>query len=358
MFMSKRVGFGEPIAGFSLTLKRKIDEYFAAEGKRSSGTFNLYLKTVTLFAIGGLSYYLLVFCTIPVWASVLLCVVFGLDLAAIGFNVMHDGAHGSYSKKTWVNEMMAYTLNLMGGSSFMWKQKHNVNHHSYTNVDGLDDDIDIKPWIRTNENQRRYWFHRYQYIYWAFLYGFTYLLWVYSNDFRKYFSGKVANLPLKKMSFKEHVIFWFSKLLYLFVFVTVPILKVGFIKTLVGYIIISFVCGWVLSVVFQLAHVVTEVSFPVADKESNTLEHEWTVHQITTTANFGTRSKLLSWFVGGLNFQIEHHLFPKVSHVHYTGISKIVKDLCKEHNIPYIEYPTLFKALRAHVSYLKMMGTA
>lgn len=356
--MSKRVGFGEPIAGFSLTLKKKIDEYFAGEGGKPSGTLSLYIKTAILFAIGGTAYYLLVFTHIPVWASVLLCIVFGLDLAAIGFNVMHDGAHGSYSKKTWVNELMAHSLDLMGGSSFMWKQKHNVNHHSYTNVDGLDDDIDIKPWIRTNGNQRKYWYHRYQYVYWVFLYGFTYLLWVYNNDFRKYFTRKVANLPLKKMTFKNHLIFWLSKATYLFVFLVVPFFMAGFVKTLIGYIIISFVCGWVLSVVFQLAHVVNEVSFPVPDKQKNMLEHEWTVHQITTTANFGTGSKILSWFVGGLNFQIEHHLFPKISHVHYAGISKIVKDVCKEYSIPYVEYPTLFKALKAHVAYLKLVGTA
>jgi linoleoyl-CoA desaturase len=355
--MSKRVAFGDPIAGFSLTLKRKIDEYFAEEGKKTIGTFNLYLKTAILFSIGGIIYYLLVFSSIPVWISIVLCIVFGLNLAAIGFNVMHDGAHGSYSKKAWVNELMAHSLDIMGGSSFMWKQKHNVNHHSYTNVDGLDDDIDIKPWIRTNGSQRKYWYHRYQYVYWVFLYGFTYLLWVYHNDFRKYFTGKVANLPLKKMTIKNHLIFWLSKLTYLFVFLVVPILRVGFVKTLIGYTIISFVCGWVLSVVFQLAHVVKEVSFPIPDKEKNILENEWTIHQITTTANFGTRSRLLSWFIGGLNFQIEHHLFPKISHVHYTSISKIVKDLCMEYNISYTEYPSLLKALKAHVAYLKLVGT-
>jgi len=356
--MSKRVSFGKPNVDFSLTLKQRIDEYFAQSGKKFNGTFKLYLKTAILFAIGSTAYYLMVFTNIPTWVSVILCVLLGLDLAAIGFNVMHDGAHGSYSKKTWVNEMMAYSLNLMGGSSFMWKQKHNVNHHSYTNVDGLDDDIDIKPWIRTNENQPRYWYHRYQHIYWAFLYGFTYLLWVYNNDFRKYFTSKVAGLPLKKMSLQEHFIFWISKVVYIFGFVVVPILMVGFLKTLIGYIITSFVCGWVLSVIFQLAHVVSEVSFPLPDEKSNTLEHEWTIHQITTTANFGTKSKVLSWFAGGLNFQIEHHLFPKISHVHYPGISKIVKDVCKQFNVPYVEYPSLLKALKSHIMYLKLVGVS
>jgi linoleoyl-CoA desaturase len=133
---------------------------------------------------------------------------------------------------------------------------------------------------------------------------------------------------------------------------------VGFLKTLIGYIITSFVCGWVLSVIFQLAHVVSEVSFPLPDEKSNTLEHEWTIHQITTTANFGTKSKVLSWFAGGLNFQIEHHLFPKISHVHYPGISKIVKDVCKQFNVPYVEYPSLLKALKSHIMYLKLVGVS
>lgn len=354
--MAKRVSFSAPSVNFTLTLKKKIDEYFVKEGKRPSGTLNLYVKTIILFAIGGCAYYLLVFGHTPIWLSIILCVLFGIDLAAIGFNVMHDGAHGSYSKKAWINDMMAYSLDLMGGSSFMWKQKHNVNHHSYTNVEGLDDDIDIKPWIRTNENQPKYWYHRYQYIYWTLLYGFTYLLWVFHNDYRKYFTRKIGGLPLKKMSLKDHFIFWISKVFYLFAFVVLPIFMVGFVKTLIGYVITSFVCGWILSVVFQLAHVVDDVSFPLPDAESNVLPSEWTVHQITTTANFGTRNRVLSWFVGGLNFQIEHHLFPKISHVHYRKISKIVKEVCSQFDIPYVEYPSMLKAMRSHIRHLKMVG--
>ena len=354
--MSTRVSFGKPTIDFSATLRKRVDEYFASDGKRVTDSFKMYFKTLILFLIGAGVYWVMVFTNVPAWVSIPLCVIFGLDLAAIGFNVMHDGAHGSYSRKAWINEIMAYSLNLMGGSSYMWKQKHNVAHHSYTNVEGLDDDIDIKPWIRTNESQPKYWYHRYQHFYWAFLYGFTYLLWVYNNDFKKYFTGKMGNTPLKKMSVKEHFIFWISKIVYLFLFVAIPIIKLGMLKTLIGYIITSFVCGWVLSVIFQLAHVVDDVTFPLLDEKTNSLEQEWTLHQLATTANFGTRSKILSWFAGGLNFQIEHHLFPKISHVHYPGISKVVKDVCKQFDIPYIEYPTLLQALKSHIAYLKLVG--
>ena len=118
---------------------------------------------------------------------------------------------------------MAYSLNAMGGNSFIWKNKHNVNHHTYTNIEGMDDDIDIQPWIRVHDEQPKYWFHRFQHIYWVILYGTTYLLWVYVKDFTKYFSGKIGDTNFRKMNIKEHFVFWISKLAYVFVFVVFPI---------------------------------------------------------------------------------------------------------------------------------------
>lgn len=341
---------------FSIAIRKKVDEYFKSEAIKFTGNGKLFLKTGILYLIGISCYVLLLFAALPVWVDILLCILFGLDLAAMGFNVMHDGAHGSYSPKRWVNEAMAYSLNLMGGSSFIWKQKHNVNHHSFTNIEGHDDDIDIQPWIRTNSNQPHRWFHRYQHIYWAFLYGMTYLIWVFNKDFGKYFSGKIANTKIKKMDTKEHFIFWVSKLVYVFLFLVVPIIKLGFLETLTGYLITSFVCGWVISVIFQLAHLVEGSSFPIPDQLTRKVEEDWTVHQLATTANFSTNSKIVSWFSGGLNFQIEHHLFPRVSHVHYPAISKLVKEICKQYNVRYMEYPTLFSALKSHVLHLKTVG--
>ena len=191
--MTPRVSFSNTNPDFSSALKNRVHEYFKSSGMKERGNTKLYFKTVILFSTAITTYLLLLFASLPAWAALPLCVLMGANLAAIGFNVMHDGGHGSYSNKHWVNEIMAYSLNLMGGSSFMWKQKHNVNHHTYTNVEGIDDDIDIQPWIRTNINQPRRWFHRYQHIYWALLYGFTYLIWVFMQDFRKYFSGRMCD---------------------------------------------------------------------------------------------------------------------------------------------------------------------
>jgi linoleoyl-CoA desaturase len=356
--MSTKVSFSGTNPGFSAALRQRVDNYFAQMGITPRGNWKLYLKTAVLVAVTSSAYVLLLFGSLPVWVSIILCVVLGAGLAGIGFNVMHDGAHGSYSGRQWVNDIMGHSLDLMGGSAFLWKQKHNVIHHTFTNVDGVDDDIDIKPWIRTNNNQPRKWFHRYQHIYWTVLYGMTYLIWVFQKDFSKYFAGKIGDIKIKKMAPKEHVIFWTSKALYFFLYLVLPIMMLGFWKTVIGYLIVAGVCGWILAVVFQLAHVVEEAEFPLPVMPANQIEEEWTIHQLKTTANFGTRSKVLSWFAGGLNFQIEHHLFPKISHIHYPEISKVVKQVCAEYGVPYLEHKTMWGALKSHVRHLRMAGVA
>jgi linoleoyl-CoA desaturase len=271
---------------------------------------------------------------------------------------MHDGAHGSYSKNKTVNTIMSWSLNLMGGSSFMWKIKHNHVHHSFTNIDGVDDDIDVRPWMRVSETQPRYWFHKFQHWYWVVLYGLTYAMWIYYMDFHKYFTHRVGLTPIRKMKFSEHIGFWFTKLLYIGLFIALPFYTQGWVQTLVGYSVVIFICGLTIASVFQLAHVVEDTEFPVPNPLTNKIESEWALHQIRTTANFATKSKFVSWFMGGLNFQVEHHLFPRISHIHYPAISRIVRETCAEFNVRYIEYPTVLSAIGAHVRHLRTLGHA
>jgi linoleoyl-CoA desaturase len=351
-----KITFNNKNNPFFTSLKQKVEEYFRRNNIEQTGNKKLYFKTGTLLTIAILLYVILVFFTPHYAVALLLCSLLGLAFAAIGFNVMHDGAHGSYSTKPWVNETMAYSLNLMGGNAYLWKQKHNIAHHSYTNIEGMDDDIDIKPFIRTNANQPRYWFHRFQHYYWVFFYLLTYAVWIFSNDFKKYFTGKIGDTKYRKMNLREHVVFWGSKLAYAFIFLAVPMWVVGVVPTLVGFFVLASVCGLTIGIVFQLAHVVEDTVFPMPDESTNKIEQEWAVHQITTTANFATKSKIISWFTGGLNFQVEHHLFPKISHIHYPAINKLVKETCMQFNINYIEYPTVYSALKSHVGYLKYIG--
>ncbi len=351
-----KVTFNNTNAPFFTTLKEKVDAYFKTNHIKPTGNYKLYTKTILLATVVMVTYAVLVFLHPPVWLGILLCCLLGFNLAGIGFNVMHDSAHGSFSTKKWVNNFGAFTLNMMGGSSYIWKVKHNINHHTFTNIEGMDSDIDIKFWMRLHKDQKRYWFHKFQYIYFIFFYGLSYLLWVYYLDFEKYFSSRISTTSFRKMEFKDHFYFWMSKVLYTGFFIVLPIFMVGLIPTIIGYSIIVFVCGITISIVFQLAHIVEDTQFPVPNAETNKIDTEWAIHQVLTTADFATHNRVISWFVGGLNFQVVHHLFPKISHIHYPNISQIVKDTCKQYNVPYKEYPTILSAIKSHILQLKELG--
>lgn len=343
---------------FHVELKKRISDYFETSGKSLTGNRQLYIKAAVLICSFFFLYVHLVFFTPAAPWAVIECVILGLVVAGIGFNIMHDGAHGSFSKYKWVNNLAAHSLNLIGGSSFMWNVKHNVIHHAYTNVDGVDDDIDIQPWMRMSTTQPKLKMHRYQHFYFWFLYSMLYILWVFVLDYQKYFRQKIGGMPLKKMHAKDHLVFWGFKATYLFLFIALPIYTVGFVAWLVGFLIFSVITGFIISIIFQLAHTVEHTAFPVPDASTGKLEDEWAIHQLKTTANFAPTSKLISWLVGGLNYQIEHHLFPKISHVHYPAIRKIIKEACQDFNVPYVEYKRLTQAVVSHVSFLKQMGRA
>jgi linoleoyl-CoA desaturase len=133
---------------------------------------------------------------------------------------------------------------------------------------------------------------------------------------------------------------------------------VGVVNTLIGFSVAAFICGLTISVVFQLAHMVEDTEFPSPDIVTNKINNEWAIHQVSTTANFATKNKLVSWLLGGLNFQVEHHLFPRISHIHYPKINQFVKETCQEFNIAYHEYPTMLKAFGSHLAHIKKLGVS
>lgn len=345
-----------PPPSFHTVLKNRIHDYFESKGVRSTGNFRLYSKALFL-VVGFLAIYVhLVFFTPPTTWAIIECLLLGLFTSAIGFNIMHDGAHGSFSSKPWVNTLAASSLNFLGANTFMWKMKHNVIHHAYTNIDGIDDDLDAKPFLRLCETQKYYKMHRYQHFYFWLAYSLLYLFWIFFSDYKKYFTGKVGEIPLKKMKPKDHITFWGFKLLHIFLFVVLPIYMLGFETWGIGFLTYTLFAGFVLSVVFQLAHTVEHTHFPVVNAQNNKVDDEWAIHQLKTTANFATRNRLACWFMGGLNFQVEHHLFPKISHIHYPRINKIIKSTCAEFNVQYIEYRRVHNAFVSHVSYLKELS--
>jgi linoleoyl-CoA desaturase len=347
-----KISFNNKNNPFFKSLKSKVDAYFAQNKLNTSGNGRLYFKGIFQVSLALALYIILVFFTPAGWVAILLCGLLGLDLALIGFNVMHEGGHQSFSNRKWINKISAFSLNVLGGNSYFWQIKHNINHHTYTNIDGMDFDIEVKHFLRLHENQPRYWFHRFQHLYCIFLYGISYVAWIFYQDFEKYFSGKIT----KDLSFKEHLIFWLTKVFYILVYLLIPFYMVGIMNTLIGFSVAAFICGLTISVVFQLAHMVEDTEFPSPDKITNKINKEWAIHQVNTTANFATNNRLVSWLLGGLNFQVEHHLFPRISHIHYPKINQLVKETCQEFNIAYHEYPTMLKAFISHLAHIKKLG--
>jgi len=348
--------FGPTSLSLHAELKSRVNTYFRRNHLNSTGSYKLYIKAA-IMVLGYTAIYIhLVFFTPVTWLAICECILLGVLTSGIGFNVMHDGSHGSFSKHTWVNTFAALTLDMLGASSFMWNTKHNIVHHAYTNIGGIDDDLDAGVMLRLCDTQPRHKIHRYQHRYFWFLYSLLYFVWVFYKDYKKYFSNKVGNVPLKKLQRKDHIIFWTSKVLHLFFYIALPIYMCGVVPWLIGFLIYCMVGGFIMSIVFQLAHTIDEASFPRPEQPANRIEDEWALHQLKTTANFATKNKFITWWVGGLNYQIEHHLFPKISHVHYPTISRIIKQVCEEMGVPYIEHRKMTGAISSHVAYLKKLG--
>jgi linoleoyl-CoA desaturase len=344
---------------FVRVLKERVNDYFTTKGISRYGDSRLYWKTATMIAIYILPYVFILMNIFPFWVNWMLYLVMGIGMVGIGMSVMHDAVHGSYSQNKAVNKILSFSMELVGGNSFNWKVQHNVLHHTYTNIPGMDEDIADKAILRLEPTGKWLKIHRFQHIYALPLYSFLTLSWLMWGDYFTLFrynkSGMTQQVGHKKT--KEVVKLFVFKALYIFAHFILPILILGIVwwQVLVGFLLMQLIAGFILSVVFQLAHIVEETSFPIPDAEGN-MENSWAVHQLQTTANFAKSRKLLSWFIGGLNYQIEHHLFPNISHVHYPKISEIVKHTAKEFQLPYYEYKTFRSAIASHIRRLKALG--
>jgi linoleoyl-CoA desaturase len=344
---------------FFPTLRKRVDQYFKETGISKNANSAMVIKTVVLLASYIIPFITIIWIQPALWISMLLWVFMGFGLAGIGMSVMHDACHGAYSKNKLVNDILGHTLNLCGGSTFNWKLQHNVLHHTYTNVTHLDEDIDDKLVLKFSPHTDTKSYHRFQWIYAFFFYGILTLYWVFGKDFVQFFryikKGVNTNTPMQNVL--RFIRILGVKAFYVALFFWMPIAVFGLVgwHVVVGFLLMHFVAGFILTTTFQLAHTVegTEHPLPNADGE---IENEWAIHQLQTTVNFARHNKLLSWYMGGLNYQVEHHLFPNISHIHYPNIADIVKNTAEEFGIPYLENTTLMDAVRSHVNMLKKLG--
>ncbi len=318
----------------------------------------MYAKTAIILAAFAALYTLLVFFATTWWQAVPLAIALGLVAAEIGFNIQHDGSHKAYSNHAWINKLAAMTLDLIGGSSYIWRWKHVVFHHTYVNVEGHDADIDIAPFGRLSPHQRRRRFYRMQHWYLWPLYGVIAIKWHFFDDFRDLIVGRIAENPFPRPRKWELALFFAGKAAFFTLAFVIPMLTHPIWVVAAFYGITVVVLGVVLSVVFQLAHCVEQAQFSVPNDESGRIENTWAVHQVESTLDFARNSKTAEWLLGGLNFQIEHHLFPRICHVNYRDMAQLIETTCREFDVRYIKNTSFRSSIASHYRWLRRMGLA
>ncbi len=344
---------------FFKVLRKRVDQYFIDQRISKYANGAMVFKTVVIMALYFIPFGFLLFTPMH-WAVQLLCwVLMGFGLAGIGMSIMHDANHGAYSSNTYINKTLGYTLNFLGGSVFNWKNQHNIMHHTYTNVVHYDEDIDDKLILRMSPHTDVKKSQRYQYLYAFFFYSIITIYWALLKDFLQFRRHIIKgvnpqNATQNRITLLRIIgakIFYFSYILVIPYFITPN----DFGLWLTGFIMMHLIAGFVLTVIFQLAHTVEGTQHPLAD-ENGHMENNWAVHQLCTTVDFARKNKLLSFYIGGLNYQVEHHLFPRICHIHYPNLAPIVQQTAQEYGIPYLYNDTFWEAFQSHVRTLQRFG--
>lgn len=343
---------------YSREVRKRVRAYFKDKQISIHGNFNMYAKTVVMLSLYIVPFILLLTLALSPWLALCLAVVMGIGEAGVGMCIMHDGAHGAYSPKQWINKLAASTMLLLGSNTFNWKIQHNIQHHTFTNMYDFDPDISTKAVVRLSEHSQARKYHRFQHIYSFFLYGFATLLRLF-GDFGVLLKHNREGITKEQKSSPtyELVKLLATKLIYFSILLGLPLLNTEFTfwQILLGFVVMQMTAGIIMTTVFQMAHVVEGTYQPLPDKD-NVVHTEWLVHQLQSTADFGRQNGLLSWYIGGLDYQIEHHMFSNVCHVHYPAIAPIVEAVTKEFGFTYNNKPTIFHALASHYRRLKELG--
>lgn len=347
--------------GFFRTLNARVNQYFQSNQIKRTGDIRMYTKTAVMFGLYLIPVAFMYAGIITGWWVILGYLLMGVGMSGIGLCIMHDANHGSYSSKSWVNRVFSYSLNAIGGSAFTWKIQHNVLHHTYTNMYEIDEDIDDKPFLRLSPHGKMKRYHRFQHWYALAIYSLATVSWVFYKDFKQLVNYNRDGLT-KKNGFHpttETVMMIIQKLCYIIAIILLPIfLGTSWYIVLIGFMLMHFYAGVYITTIFQLAHVVEGPEHHHASQKSGTVENTWAIHQLLTTANFSTKNKFITWVSGGLNHQIEHHLFPNICHVHYPEIAKIVRETVADFNLPYYEHERFFQAVKSHLMVLRDFGQA
>ena len=345
---------------FFKEVNARVNAYFKETGKSRHANFNMKFKTFFMLALFFAPLTLMLTGVVTsLWGTIGMWSLMGLGMSGIGLSIMHDANHGSYSKSQFWNKVWGFTLNFGGGFPMNWKIQHNVLHHSFTNIEGWDEDIE-KGVMRFSPTQKRRKIFKYQIFYAPILYGLLTTYWLVAKDYEQLVRyNKKGLLEAQGLTFRSALLqIIFHKLWYIGLIVVLPILLLPLLwwQVILGFLLMQFISGLILALIFQPAHVIEQTDFYVPD-ENISVENSWAIHQMKTTSNFANGSYIFSWLIGGLNYQIEHHLFPNVCHVHYRNLAPIVKEVAEKYHVPYYHHKTFFGALRSHFRMLNDLGT-
>ena len=313
-------------------------------------------KSALILLWAAASYVALVGWASTGWQALALATLLGLAMAGIGFAIQHDANHGAYPVSRSARRGFGFLLDLIGGSSYVWKFQHNVNHHTFTNIAGADNDINVGGFARLCAAQKRRPYHRLQHLYLWPLYSLLGINWFIWADWRDYITGAIGSNPFPRPRGGELALFWLGKTGWVTIAFVIPLMFHPPSIVLLFAVWTYLVLGMTMAIVFQLAHVVEEADFPVVTGDPARASTDFMRHQVATTIDFAPQNKLLNWYLGGLNYQIEHHLFPQICHLHYPAIAPIVEAVCRKHGVPYVSLPTFRAALASHVRWLYRMG--
>ena len=358
--MKKNISFNtEDRPEFTKELREKVNNYFIENKISKQANLNMVVKTIVIFALYLTPYFLIILNVFTnAWYVLAMWITMGFGIAGIAFNVAHDANHYSYSKNSRLNEWLGVFMNLIGISSVMWKIHHNISHHCYTNIHEHDEDIDVLKLLRFTYQQKRLYIHRFQKLYIWFLYSLFSVFKIFIKDFIQIKKYKLnGSLDRLHISYKKALIrLSLGKITFVLFILIIPLLcsSQSWFFTFLFFLSMNIISGLILTTIFALGHKVSETNFPILG-EAGVIQNNFSIHQLYSTSNFAKNNLFLSWCIGGLNFHIEHHLFPNICHIHYHKISIIVKKTAEKHGLPYHEN-SFFGSLKSHLKYLSNLG--
>jgi linoleoyl-CoA desaturase len=343
---------------FQKTLNQRVNAYLRDQPISGRDVPGMYFKSAFSLAWWLVTYLLLLLGHFPPWINVVLCLVWAMAIAAVGFNVMHDASHSGYSDHPRINKLMSLSGELLGMSGFRWRTKHNIWHHTYTNIAGFDDDVEAYGLIRLTPRAPWKPLHKLQAWYFPLVYGLIGFDFIMRDFMMVLFGRSDANHVYPKMDPASKVTFWAGKLFYVLIMFVFPLLVFPWWQVLIGFMIVMLTVGLIMGVIFQLAHINPDAAFPVPQGDPPHIDNEWAIHQVEATVDFAPHNWLLNFYIGGLNYQIEHHLMPHICHLNYPRLAPLVRATCEEFGIRYTCYPTWRSAFASHWRELRRLGAA